>query len=347
MESQTLPVLLSEADVEEASRYVFADSNPVKPARIYRDEPLSDHYDADIWIADETDQTTGAYKVRGAVNWFAQNVNGSMIDEVIACSAGNHGAAVAKCAYEYGIPATIFMPVGSPKFKVNLVKRLGGSAVTIRLEGDSVDQTVGASRAYLEASEQRGSSPAFVHPFNDPLVAAGQGTLGLEILGRVSDPDLIVAPVGGGGLLTGLIAATSSLTGLHYVAVEPSGARSLGSGINGETLSHEEVDSFVDGAAVGCVGSLVLETVKAVKPRLSLVGVDNETLVKTVIKMWEDPLSPSPELAGALSVASLQQIRDEIRGKTIVCIVSGGNLCPERYAKDIRGQIKNSKGIVS
>ncbi len=269
-------------------------------------------------------------RLGGAVNWFAQNVNGSMIDEVIACSAGNHGAAVAKCANEYGISATIFMPVDSPKFKVKLVEELGGPAVTIRLEGDSVDQTVEASRAYLEDSEQRGSSSAFIHPFDDPLVAAGQGTLGLEILGRVPGPDLIVAPVGGGGLLTGLIAAASSLPDLHYVAVEPSGARSLRSGMNGEILSPEEVDGFVDGAAVRCVGSLVLEAVKAVEPRLSLVGVGNETLIRTVIKMWEDPLSPSPELAGALSVASLQQIRDEIRGKTVVCIVSGGNLCPTR-----------------
>ncbi len=317
-------------DVDQAYQNIFADTD-VRSTTIHKDQYLSQLFDADILLVSELGQHTGAYKIRGATNWYAQNVN-SNVEEVVAFSAGNHAAAVAACARSYGVRASIFMPEATPEFKVDLVRELGGSGVNIMLGGQTVDDAAGKGKKYLD---ERGSQAAFIHPFDDELVVSGQGTLGREIDEIIPDVDIIVAPVGGGGLLSGIIHATRHHN-IDYVAVEPSGAASLAHNLEMPEKSLEMIDTFVDGAAVKQVGSLILNTLAEVGNRYTLVQASNQAVREQVTRMWQDSQGLRPELAGALSVAALREVKSLIKGKTVACVVTGGNLSHERYEREVK-----------
>ena len=324
---------LDQINTEQAFQNLFDDSTCVRPAEIIFDERLSREFGADIHILSELGQRTGAYKFRGAYNWFTVNTGGNA-DEVVAFSAGNHAAAVASCAKHFDTRSTIFMPANTPAFKVDLVRRLGGNSVSIVLDGLTVDDAARAGRKYMEDST---GNPAFIHPFDDPHVVSGQGTLGIELMSELPDTEVVVAPVGGGGLLSGIIDATRVNGNLHYVAAEPAGAASLANNLRFPDTPLPDIDTFVDGAAVRQVGRICLETISGNADRVTLAHPDNTRIRGAVTRFWEDTRHLlRPELAGALSVAALDSVREMIMGKTVVCVMSGGNLSHERYAQEIR-----------
>lgn len=317
-------------DVDQAYQNVFANPD-VRPISIHTDPYLSQEFDANVLLVSELGQHTGAYKIRGASNWYAHNAN-SNIEEVVAFSAGNHAAAVAACARNYGVKASIFMPEATPEFKVELVRQLGGSCVNMVLAGETVDDAASRGRQYLDA---KGSKVAFIHPFDDELVVAGQGTIGREMDENIPDLDVVIAPVGGGGLLSGIIHATKHRE-LEYVAAEPAGAASLAHNLEISGASLETIDTFVDGAAVKQVGSIVLDTLAEIEGRYTLVHPNNQAVREQVTRMWQDSRGFRPELAGVLSVAALEEVRALIKGKTVACVISGGNLSFERFTREVQ-----------
>ncbi len=318
-------------DVERAHETLFEQNSAVRPAELIRDEVLSARYDADIWLASEVDQVTGAYKFRGAFNWFSNNVN-SDVHEVVAFSAGNHAAAVAACARLFGVKARIFMPEQTPQFKVDLVQRYGGNSTQVELVGETVDDSALVGELYMQ---QAGPSSVFIHPFDDPDVVSGQGTLGRQILDELPELNTLVVPVGGGGLASGLINATKD-SSVEYVLSEPRGAASLAYGLSNPNASLATIDTFVDGAAVKKVGGIVLSTIGDVQDRVKVVAPSNEELCRQVTRMWSSSHLPNGELAGGLAAASLETVKTQLVGKTIVYIVSGGNLSNERFEQEVK-----------
>lgn len=319
-------------DVEQAYQTLFEQNTAVRPTQIMADPYLSETFDANVLLVSELNQRTGAYKFRGSFNWFSHHES-SDLDEVIAFSAGNHAAAVADCAQFFGVKARLFMPEDTPRFKVDLVRKLGGKCVDIVLAGQTVDEAAEKGRVYLDEMDLWDS---FVHPFDDPLVVSGQGTIGKELDQRVSDLDVVVAPVGGGGLLSGIIHATKHRQTLQYVAAEPAGAASLDHALKGSESPLNTIETFVDGAAVRQVGGIVLRSLEEVHDRYMVVHPDNQTLRRHVTRMWQNGERFRPELAGALSIAALEKIRPLIKDKTVACIVSGGNLSPERFEEEVK-----------
>lgn len=319
-------------DTKEAYRTLFEDNAAVRPLEIIADPALSQEFKANIFLVSELGQHTGAYKFRGSFNWFAHHVN-SDTEEVVAFSAGNHAAAVAACAQFFGVKARVFMPENTPVYKQDLVRRLGGNCINVILTGRTVDAAAVAGKDYLDES---GLQIGFVHPFDDAAVVSGQGTIGEELNRRLPDLDMLVSPVGGGGLLSGLIHATKHRQGMRYVAAEPAEAASLTHALEGAKEPLVTIDTFVDGAAVCQVGDIILRSLQEVEGRYTVARPDKLTLNRHVSMLWNDGRGLCPELAGALSVAALEDIRPLVEGKTVACVISGGNLSRQRFEEEIK-----------
>lgn len=281
---------------------------------------LSSRYGAQIYLKREDLQLVRSYKLRGAFTKINSLNKQGLKTQIVCASAGNHAQGVAYSCHLLGIKGVIFMPVTTPKQKVKQVQFFGKDAVEIRLFGDTFDDAFREASAYCEAHQA-----TFVHPFDDEFVISGQATIGLEILQQVENTiDYLVLPVGGGGLAAGLISVFQVCSPTtKIIGVEPLGAPSMKTSIEkGERVLLEDIDTFVDGASVKKVGEMNFALTK--DSFTDIVLVPEGKLCTTLMQLYnEEAMVVEP--AGALSIAALDFIQDDIRGKNVVCIVSGGN----------------------
>jgi len=281
---------------------------------------LSEEYGCNVYLKREDLQVVRSYKLRGAFNKMNALTAEERKNGVVCASAGNHAQGLAYSCRKLNIQGTIFMPVTTPSQKITQVKLFGKSHVTVKLIGDTFDD---AQRAAMAFSVE--NHAAFVHPFDDEKVMEGQGTVGKEILDDANfNIDLLLMPIGGGGLAAGISSYfVQKSPGTQLIGVEPEGAPAMKVSIEkGENTPLEEIDKFVDGAAVKKVGNL---TFAICKQTLSKVLLVPEGKVCTTILNLYNQQAIVVEPAGALTIAALHFLQDQIKGKNVVCVVSGSN----------------------
>jgi len=287
------------------------------PLQLHR--KLSQKFGAQIYLKREDLQVVRSYKLRGAYNLIQSLSDDQRKRGVVCASAGNHAQGVAFACNHLGIKGRIYMPVITPKQKINQVKMFGGMNIEIVLIGDTFDECQSHALEYTKANNM-----VFIPPFDDLRVIEGQGTVGKEILEELSDIDLIFIPIGGGGLCAGVgqyFKIRSPKT--KIVGVEPLGAPSMKEALKaGKPVVLEKIQRFVDGASVKKVGDITFELTKDVLTDVILVPEGKVST--TILQLYnEDAIVAEP--AGALSIAALDQYADKLKGKKVVCIVSGGN----------------------
>lgn len=281
---------------------------------------FSELYDANIYFKREDLQVVRSYKIRGAYNKIEKLSEEDHAKGIVCASAGNHAQGVALACQVLKVKGVIFMPFTTPQQKIKQVKMFGKSFIEIQLVGDTYDESFHAAKDYCNQKNK-----VFVHPFNDIDIIAGQGTVGLEILKDLKDPiDYLFLPVGGGGLASGVGSVFKSLSPKTKIfGIEPEGAPSLTVSLkNGKNTKLSHIDRFVDGAAVKMMGD---ETFQYCKNLLSKANTVEEGLICSVILKLYNENAMVVEPAGALSIAALDLYKEEIKGKTVVCVVSGGN----------------------
>lgn len=288
---------------------------------LMRNALLSERYGADIWLKREDLSPVRSYKLRGAFNAMRKVIPEKSL--FVCASAGNHAQGVAYMCKHFGVTGVIYMPVTTPEQKILKTRMFGGDAVEVRLVGDYFDAALRAAQAFC--AEEGGH---FLSPFDDEDVIEGQASVAVEIeqeLGRV--PDHIVLPVGGGGLSAG----TRSFFGdtCQYTLVEPTGAQSLARALEeGAPVDVSPIDPFVDGAAVAKIGARTFERLKGVNPD-DVIALDEDRICCTITEMLNvEGIVLEP--AGAMAIEALGDVADQIKGKTVVCIASGGNFDFER-----------------
>lgn len=286
---------------------------------------LSEKFQASIYLKREDLQQVRSYKIRGAYNKIS-HLNASQKTKGIVCaSAGNHAQGVAYSCQLLQIQGKIYMPKTTPKQKIKQVQLFGKSFVEIVLIGDTFDDAFHAAKQFSIDNQLE-----FIHPFDDLEVIAGQGTVGLEILSeQIPTIDYVLLPVGGGGLAAGVSTVFKKLSPkTKIIGIEPEGAPSMQFALDqNEALPLTTIDKFVDGAAVKQVGKETFAVCKNTLDRMILVPEGK--VCSTILELYnEEAMVVEP--AGALSIAALDFLKDEIIGKNIVCIVSGSNNDIER-----------------
>ena len=300
----------------------------VSPTPLIQSLNLSEEFNSNILLKREDLQVVRSYKIRGAYNKMSTLNPEERNQGVICASAGNHAQGVAYSCNLLKIQGKIYMPKTTPKQKVKQVQLFGKSFVEIVLIGDTFDD------AYAKAAEDAlANNIIFVHPFDDIKVIAGQGTVGLEILESYKEPiDYVFVAIGGGGLASGLSEVFKELSpNTKIIGVEPEGAPSMKTSItNGINTALDTIDKFVDGAAVKQVGNITFEICKDNLDDIILVPEGK--VCTTILRLYnEEAMVVEP--AGALSIAALDFYKDKIKGKNVVCIVSGSNNDIERTAE--------------
>lgn len=281
---------------------------------------LSDEFQANILLKREDLQVVRSYKIRGAYNKISSLDESEQRQGIVCASAGNHAQGVAYSCQLLKIHGKIYMPKTTPKQKIKQVQLFGKSFVEIVLVGDTFDD------AYQHAVEEATSKKlVFVHPFDDLQVIAGQGTVALEILQSSKQHiDYVFVPIGGGGLAAGLSTVFRQLSpNTKIIGVEPAGAPAMKNSISlGKNTVLESIDKFVDGAAVKQVGQLTFDICKNTLDHVVLVPEGK--VCTTILRLYnEEAMVVEP--AGALSISALDYYKDAIKGKTVICIVSGSN----------------------
>jgi len=281
---------------------------------------LSEKHNAKIYLKREDLQVVRSYKIRGAYNKIYHLNKTGIKNGVVCASAGNHAQGVAYSCNLLKLKGVIFMPTPTPKQKVDRVKMFGNGFVEIVIVGDTFDE---AQKKAFEYSTKNDFE--FVHPFDDPLVIEGQGTVGLEILEQTKDQiDFLFLPVGGGGLASGVSSVFKVLSSkTKLIGVEPNGAPSMSKSFDeGKVVTLESIDRFVDGAAVQKVGDLTFEICKSNLDKM--ITVNEGEICSNILKLYnEEAIVVEP--AGALSVTVLSHFKNEIKGKTVICVLSGNN----------------------
>lgn len=299
---------------EEAMRSVF----PATP--LQRNDHLSQRFDADIRLKREDLSPVRSYKLRGAFNAMRKRPEQALF---VCASAGNHAQGVAYMCRHMQVRGVIFMPVTTPQQKIQKTRMFGGDNVEIHLTGDYFDVTLAAAQEWCAAE-----SGHFLSPFDDADVIEGQASLAVEIeqqLGGV--PDHVVLPVGGGGMTAGVSAWFGGRT--HCIYVEPKGGACLRAALAaGHPVTLDKIDNFVDGAAVARIGERPFEMLK--QAHLSDVFVLPEDRICTTMIEMLNVEGIVLEPAGALAVAAIEDVRSFVRGRTVVCVTSGGNFDFER-----------------
>ncbi len=270
---------------------------------------------AEVYLKYENQQKTGSFKVRGAYNKIMKRYEEGGLQAVVASSAGNHAQGVAFAASRIGVPATIVMPTTTPLMKVNRTKSYGAEVV---LYGDVYDE---ACKKALELSEEHGYT--FIHPFDDPAVATGQGTIAMEIFKELPLVDYILVPVGGGGLATGVSTLAKLLNPkIKVIGVEPAGANCLQTSLkDGKVVSLDHVNTIADGTAVKRPGEKIFPYLQAGLD--DVITVEDDELVVAFLDMVENH-KMVVENSGLLTVAALKHL--DVSEKKIVSVLSGGNM---------------------
>ena len=280
---------------------------------------LSRRYNCDIYLKREDMQVVRSYKLRGAYNMMSSLDAKQLADGVTCASAGNHAQGFAYSCKKLNVKGVVFMPIITPKQKVNQVRMFGGENIEIRLVGDTFDDCAIEAQAYTLENNM-----TFIPPFDDIRIIEGQGTVAQEILEEQSGIDYLFIPVGGGGLASGVGSYFRTYSPqTKIIGLEPVGAPSMMRALeNGGPVTLGEIDRFVDGAAVKRVGQLTYNICKDVLDKMSLVPEGR--ICSTILRLYnEEAIVVEP--AGALSMACLDDFKEEIKGKKIVCVVSGSN----------------------
>ena len=287
---------------------------------LQKNERLSERYDCNVYVKREDLQYVRSFKLRGAYYKIKTIEKEAREKGVVCASAGNHAQGVAYACAHLGIDAKIFMPQTTPKQKISQVKMFGREYVEVILVGDTFDDS---SLRAVECAKLE--DRIFIHPFDDLDIIAGQGTVAVEILNDIEEPiDYVFASIGGGGLMSGLSTYIKNVSPhTRMIGVEPSGAGSMKAALTNKKVTPlEKIDSFVDGAAVKCVGQNTFDICR--KYLEDVVLVPEGKVCTTILELY-DQYAIIAEPAGALSIAALDFYKDEIKGKTVVCVISGGN----------------------
>ena len=282
--------------------------------------PLSGRYKADVWLKRVDMQHVRSYKIRGAFNKIASLSREELSRGVVCASAGNHAQGVAFAAEELKVHAVIFMPKPTPQQKINQVRMFGKEFAEIILTGDTYDDACREAMAYCKEK-----NACFIHPFDDPQVIEGQGTLGLDILHDAKHPiDYLLLPVGGGGLASGVSSVFKAISPeTKIIGVEAAGAPCMKKSFEaGHPVTLEEIDTFADGIAVRTPGEITFGICLELLDRV--VTVPEGKICTTILQLYNES-AIVVEPAGAASIAALSEVADEIKGRTVVCVVSGSN----------------------
>lgn len=308
-------------DTTEALRALF------EPTPLQRNDHLSARFDAEILLKREDLTPVRSYKLRGAFNAMRKVLAASPQQGHFVCaSAGNHAQGVAFACRHFGVRGTIFMPVTTPRQKIEKTRVFGGDSVTIRLIGDYFDQSLASAQDFCAAEGAR-----FLSPFDDDDVIEGQASVAVEMLEQMeAPPDLVILPVGGGGLASGVVSYLGSVapqTAFRFV--EPLGGPSLREALRaGRPVTLPQVNSFVDGAAVARIGTRNFARLSHTSQRDVLLAPEDRICVTMLEMLNIEGIVLEP--AGALAVDVLPDLADQIRGKRVVCVTSGGNFDFER-----------------
>ena len=297
---------------EQASEKV---QNVILPTNLIYSEYYSAQTGGKIYLKPENMQYTGAYKVRGAYYKISTMSEEDRQKGLITASAGNHAQGVAYAAKLFGVKAVIVMPNTTPLIKVNRTKSYGAEVV---LHGDVYDD---ACSYALQLAEEKGYT--FIHPFDDEVVATGQGSIAMEIIKELPTVDMILAPVGGGGLLCGVSTLAKLLNpNIKVIGVEPAGANCMQESLKqGKVVSLPNVNTIADGTAVKTPGHNIFPYIQ--KNVDEIITVDDHDLIVNFLDMVENH-KMVVENSGLLTVSALKQL--DCKGKKIVCILSGGNM---------------------
>ncbi len=287
----------------------------IRPTPLIYSDVFSSECNNDVYIKPENLQLTGAFKIRGAYNCLFHMTDEEKKNGIVAASAGNHAQGVAYAANKLGIKATIVMPSQTPLIKVEATRNYG---VEVVLHGECYDD---AHAKALEIQAAKGCT--LIHPFDDPMVIAGQGTIGLEILDELEDVDVILVPIGGGGLISGIASAVKALRPeVKVIGVEPEGAQTLNYSLRKNKISElKEVSTIAEGVAVKRPGNTTFELVKKYVDEIVVVS-DVDVLEAFLLMVEKEKLVA--ENAGVLSLAALKKL--PYTGKKVVSVVSGGNI---------------------
>lgn len=312
-------MMVTPDDIAAAAARTVARRTPLEPC-----ERLSAEHDAEVLLKREDLQLGRSYKLRGAFHLMSSLQPAELAAGVVTASAGNHAQGLAIGCARLGVQGRIFVPTNTPRQKRDRIHALGGEHVELTLVGRTYDE---AARAALEAAATSGAT--YVHPFDDPRTIAGQGTVGWEITQQVDPLDVLVVPIGGGGLVAGVatwVKATWPET--RIVGVEPAGAASMRAALAaGAPVTLDELDTFVDGAAVATAGSVTYPIVRDLVD--DVVTVDVGAVCVEMLGLYQsDGIIAEP--AGAMAPAALSGL--DVAGRRVGCIVSGGNNDVSRYA---------------
>ena len=302
------------ADVQAAWDVV---RGQVRHTPVKRSSSLSQATGADMHLKLENFQRTGSFKVRGALNKVHALTPAERKAGVVAASAGNHAQGVAYAAAKAGVHATIFMPEDATLAKVQATKGYGAE---VRLAGKDYQEAYEAAVAH-----QKRTGATFVHAFEDPLVMAGQGTLGLEMLQDIPEMDTVLVPIGGGGLIAGIATAVKALKpGIQVIGVQAAGASSIAPSLQkGSPVTLDEAQTMADGIAVRRSGALTLEVIKA---RVDQVVTVSEPEIAAAILFLLERQKAVVEGAGAVTLAAAMHGKVELAGRHACALVSGGNI---------------------
>ena len=315
--TNTEPKTLEVGDVLVANQLL---KDIVRHTPLQKNERLSEKYECNIYVKREDLQHVRSFKLRGAF-YKIKNIETEAREKGVVCaSAGNHAQGVAFACAQLGIDAKIFMPQTTPRQKVNQVEMFGRNFVEIVLAGDTFDDSSAKAIEFATAEDR-----IFIHPFDDYDIIAGQGTVGVEVMNDIEEPlDYVFASIGGGGLVSGLSTYIKNVSPLtRMIGVEPEGAASMDAALRKQQPTVlPSIDKFVDGAAVQCAGRLTYEVCQ--KYVDDIVLVPEGKVCTSILELYNEHAIIA-EPAGALPIAALDFYKEEIKGKSVVCVISGGN----------------------
>ncbi|WBU53113.1 threonine ammonia-lyase IlvA [Paracoccus sp. SCSIO 75233] len=323
-----------------AAETALRDLFPETPLQL--NDHLSARYGTEIWLKREDLTPVRSYKLRGAFNAMRKAIDAGSTRHFVCASAGNHAQGMAFACRHFGARGTIFMPVTTPQQKIAKTRIFGGDSVEIVLTGDYFDQTLAASQQF--AAE---NSAAFLSPFDAADVIEGQATVAREILTQLpAPPDLVILPVGGGGLSAGMTGyMASAAPGTEFIFAEPQGGSSLKQSLAaGVQVTLPKVDSFVDGAAVARIGDLPFARLRGFSADQVLTAPEDRLCITMLDMLNVEGVVLEP--AGALSIDVLQDLHatGQLTGKRVVCIVSGGNFDFERLP-EVKERAQRYSGV--
>ena len=292
----------------------------VKTTSLQKNKIFSDFYSSNIFLKREDQQKVKSFKIRGAYNKINSLSKDKINKGIVCASAGNHAQGFALTCKLQKIKGFVFMPRITPRLKIDKVKEFGGEFVEIILTGKDFYEAYDKSVIFCSQKKLN-----FIHPFNDYKIIEGQATLFLEILDQTDEKiDTLIIPIGGGGLISGAINVFKQLSKkTKIIGVQPAGAPTMKKSINqNKVITLSEIDNFVDGAAVRKVGDLTFDYCK--KYLDDIIIIDEDEICKTILDL-EKNHNIIAEPAGAMSITALRQVKEEIKGKNVVCIICGGN----------------------